>query len=168
MKSVTSSRRARAVGSTKETHMALTSVSVLEHQQLEQLEPTRRQLIRPFWIVGAFLMMLDGLTTYIALTYHADQGAREGNPIGVWAIEHLGVAGMCTAKVLIGVAMMWRLAAAADRGHRIAWLNRGLNLRNRPEWKVRRNAAWTLAFSVVLMGVVVGNNLRAIVTLWNQ
>jgi hypothetical protein len=149
--------------------MALTSVSVLEHQQLEQqLEPTRRQLIRPFWIVGAFLMMLDGLTTYIALTYHADQGAREGNPIGVWAIEHLGVAGMCTAKVLIGVAMMWRLAAAADRGHRIAWLNRGLNLRNRPEWKVRRNAAWTLAFSVVLMGVVVGNNLRAIVTLWGE
>jgi hypothetical protein len=33
---------------------------------------------------------------------------------------------------------------------------------------VRRNAAWTLAFSVVLMGVVVGNNLRAIVTLWGQ
>ena len=75
---------------------------------------------------------------------------------------------MCIAKVLIGVAMMWRLAAAADHGHRLRLLNRGLTFRNRPEWKVRRNAAWTLAFSVVLMGVVVGNNLRAIVSLATQ
>lgn len=131
-------------------------------------EPTFRQLLRPFWFVGALLMMLDGLTTYIALTFFADEGAREGNPIGVWAIEHLGIAGMCTVKVLIGVAMMWRLAATADRGHRSKWMNRGIFLRERPEWKVRRNAAWALAFSLVLMGVVVGNNIRAIVTLWNR
>jgi hypothetical protein len=128
-------------------------------------EPTHRQILRPFWFVGALMMMLDGLTTYIALTFHAEQGAREANPIAVWAIEHLGVAGMCIVKVLIGVAMMWRLAATADRGHRVAWLNRGLLLRKRPSWKVRRNAAWTLAFSLVLMGVVVGNNLRAIISL---
>jgi hypothetical protein len=63
-------------------------------------EPTFRQLLRPFWFVGALLMMLDGLTTYIALTFFAEEGAREGNPIGVWAIEHLGVAGMCTAQGL--------------------------------------------------------------------
>jgi Domain of unknown function (DUF5658) len=130
-------------------------------------EPTYRQLLRPFWFVGALLMMLDGLTTYLALTYHADRGAREGNPLAAWAIEHIGVAGMCTVKVLIGVAVMWRLAAAADRGHRISWLNRTIFLRERPMWKVRRNAAWTLAFSLVLMGIVVGNNIRAIVTLWN-
>lgn len=129
-------------------------------------EPTARQILRPFWFVGALLMMLDGLTTYIALTHFGDAGAREGNPLAVWAIEHLGVAGMCTAKVLIGVVVMWRLAATADRGHRIGWLNRGLTLRKRPRWKVQRNAAWTLAFSVVLMGIVVGNNIRAIVGLW--
>ncbi len=127
--------------------------------------PTHRQILRPFWFVGALMMMLDGLTTYLALTFHADSGAREGNPIAVWAIEHLGLAGMCTVKVLIGVAMMWRLAATADRGHKIAWLNRGLLLRKRPLWQVRRNAAWTLAFSLVLMGMVVGNNLRAIISL---
>ena len=40
-----------------------------------------------------------------------------------------------------------------------------LLLQKRPEWKVRRNAAWALAFSVLLMGVVVGNNLRAIISL---
>ncbi len=131
-------------------------------------EPTYRQIIRPFWFTGALLMMLDGLTTWIALTLHADAGAREGNPIAVWAIDHIGVAGMCTVKVLIGVAMMWRLATTAERGHKFAWLNRGLLLRERPSWKVRRNAAWALAFSLFLMGVVVGNNLRAIISLSAQ
>lgn len=126
---------------------------------------TSRQMLRPFWLAGALLMLLDGLTTYIALTWHADAGAREGNPLGVWAIEHLGVAGMCTLKVLIGVAMVWRLAVTAERGHKYDWMNRGLLLQKRPEWKVRRNAAWALAFSVLLMGVVVGNNIRAIISL---
>lgn len=130
-------------------------------------EPTARQLLRPFWFVGALLMMLDGLTTYIALEYFGNDGAREGNPIGVWVIDQIGVAGMCAGKVLIGVLMMWSLAATADHGHRVEWLNRGLRGR-RPRWKVQRNAAWTLAFSLVLMGVVVGNNLRAIVSLWGQ
>jgi hypothetical protein len=128
-------------------------------------QPTHRQLLRPFWFVGALMMMLDGLTTYFALTFHADSGAREGNPIAVWAMEHIGVTGACIAKVLIGVAMMWRLAAAADHGHKYTWLNRGLLFRKRPLWKIRRNAAWALAFSLVLMGVVVGNNLRTIINL---
>jgi len=124
---------------------------------------TTRQMLRPFWLVGALLMMLDGLTTYIALTVHHDDGAREGNPIAQWAIDHIGVGGMCAAKVLIGVVMMWRLAATAERGHRYEWMNRDLLLRRRPAWKVRRGAAWALAFSVLLMGVVVGNNVRAII-----
>lgn len=53
----------------------------------------------------------------------------------------------------------------AERGHKHDWMNRSLLLRPRPEWKVRRNAAWALAFSVLLMGVVVGNNVRAILSL---
>lgn len=145
----------------------ITTERSITDDQVER-EPTARQLLRPFWFVGALLMMLDGLTTYLALTYHADAGAREGNPLGVWAIDHLGLEGMCIAKVLIGVAMMWRLAATADRGHRWRFLNRGLLFRKRPIWVVRRNAAWTLAFSLVLMGVVVGNNLRAIASLATQ
>ena len=139
--------------------MTVVSQSIVEQQ------PTHRQLLRPFWFVGALMMMLDGLTTYIALTFHKDDGAREGNPLAVWAIDHLGVTGMCVVKVLIGVAMMWRLAATAERGHRVSWMNRSLLLQKRPLWKVQRNAAWTLAFSLVLMGVVVGNNIRAIVSL---
>jgi hypothetical protein len=139
--------------------MTVVSATAVEQQ------PTYRQLIRPFWFVGALMMMLDGLTTYIALTFHAENGAREGNPLAVWAIDHIGVPGMCTVKVLIGVTMMWRLAATAERGHRVGWLNRSLFLRKRPLWKVQRNAAWTLAFSLVLMGIVVGNNIRAILSL---
>ena len=131
-------------------------------------EPSYRQLLRPFWFVGALLMMLDALTTYIALTYHSDSGAREGNPIGEWAIDQLGVPGMCIAKTLIGVLMMWRLATTAERGHKFAFLNRSLLMRRRPSWKVRRNAAWALAFSLVLMGVVVGSNLRTIISLSMQ
>lgn len=131
-------------------------------------EPTAREILRPFWFFGALLMMLDGVTTYIALTFFADAGAREANPLAVWAIEHVGVAGMCTIKVLVGVVMMWRLAATADRAHRTEWLNRSLLLRRRPRWKVQRNAAWALAFSVVLMGIVVGSNIHAIVTLWTS
>jgi hypothetical protein len=130
-----------------------------------EAEPTSRQLLRPFWVFGATLMMLDGLTTYLALELYSDQGAREGNPLAVWAIEHLGVAGMCATKVVIGTFMMWRLAVTADHGHPFRWMNRGLTLRERPRWKVRRNASWALAFSVMLMGVVVGNNLRALVAL---
>ena len=131
-------------------------------------EPTAREILRPFWFFGALLMMLDGVTTYIALTFFADAGAREANPLAGWAIEHVGVAGMCTIKVLVGVVMMWRLAATADRAHRTEWLNRSLLLRRRPRWKVQRNAAWALAFSVVLMGIVVGSNIHAIVTLWTS
>lgn len=142
----------------------MTSISTTGSER----QPTSRQLLRPFWFVGALMMMLDGLTTYIALTFHADSGAREGNPIAVWAIEQIGVAGMCIVKVLIGVAMMWRLATTAERGHKFTWLNRGLLLRERPTWKVRRSAAWALAFSLVLMGIVVGNNLRAIISLSAQ
>lgn len=136
--------------------------------RLDEPELTLRQVVRPFWFVGALLMMLDGLTTYVALTFLHDRGAREGNPIAVWTIDRIGVTGMCVLKVLIGVTMMWRLAAAADRGHRFGLLNRGISGRRRPLWKVRRNAAWTLAFSLVLMGVVVGNNVRAIATLWTS
>ena len=60
--------------------MTVVSATAVEQQ------PTYRQLIRPFWFVGALMMMLDGLTTYIALTFHTENGAREGNPLAVWAI----------------------------------------------------------------------------------
>jgi hypothetical protein len=122
--------------------------------------------VRPFWLAGAFLMMMDGLTTYLALTMSGDgYGAREGNPVMAHLVEVIGLAGMCVVKGMIGVCMVWRLAAIADHGHRWEWMNRGLLFRPRPLWKVQRSATWALAFTLVLMGVVVGNNLRAVLTL---
>jgi hypothetical protein len=118
--------------------------------------------IRPFLLAGALLMMLDGLTTYLALQHVAD--AREANPIGVWAIDTVGLAGMCVAKGIVGVWCVWRLACVAERGHKWEWMNRSLLLRPKPAWKVQRSAIWTLAFTVTLMGVVVGNNLNVIVS----
>ena len=119
-------------------------------------------LVRPFWLAGAFLMMMDGLTTYVALTLGTDEQVREGNPVAVHAIHTLGLPAMCALKGVIGVAMVWRLAAISVRGHRYAWMNRDLLFRVRPVWKVQRSAAWCLALTLVLMGVVVGNNLHAI------
>ncbi len=97
----------------------MTTISTTNLSTTVEREPTYRQILRPFWFVGALMMMLDGLTTYIALTLHADAGAREGNPIAVWAMEHIGVAGTCTLKVLIGVAMMWRLGPGPGRGRNV-------------------------------------------------
>ena len=125
-----------------------------------------RSFIRPFWLVGATLMVADAVTTYLALSALGPSG--EGNPLAVWAIEHFTLAGMCIAKAIIGVLMVYRLAVLTDRGHRFEWMSR---LRPRfwkgavEEWRVRRSAAWALAFTCLLMGLVVGNNIRAVLTL---
>lgn len=124
--------------------------------------------VRPFWLAGAFLMAMDGLTTYLALTLTSEShGAREANPVAVFAIDHIGLPAMCILKGVIGIICVWRLAAVAERGHRYAWMNRDLLFRPRPVWKVQRSATYALAFTLVLMGVVVGNNVRAVLTLGN-
>jgi hypothetical protein len=123
-----------------------------------------RSVIRPFWLAGAALMAADGVTTYVALSAFPE-GAREGNPLGVWVIDQIGLAGMCALKILIGVLLVYRLAVISERGHRFTWMNRSLFLRKQPVEKVQRHAVWALCFSVVLMGIVVGNNIRAIVGL---
>lgn len=125
---------------------------------------TIRQIIRPFWFIGALLMLADGLTTYYALKMFSDNGVREGNPIGVYAMNHIGIAGTCGLKVVIGVFCVWRLAVIAERGHKWKWMNYNL-LGQRPLWKIQRSAIWALAFTVFVMGLVVGSNLRTIVAL---
>lgn len=127
-----------------------------------------RAMLRPFWFVGALLMMLDSLTTWIALTMAKNVSginAREANPIAVYVIDHLGLSGMCILKAIIGVLCIWRLAAVADHGHRWAWM-----YKIRPFWwkgpvsleRVQVSGAYCLALSIMIMGIVVGNNLKAI------
>ena len=122
--------------------------------------------IRPFWFAGAFLMAADGVSTYLALTLSSGtHAAREGNPVMASLVGVIGLAGVCILKGIIGIAMVWRLAAISERGHRYAWMNRDLLFRPRPLWRIQRSATWALAFTLVLMGVVVGNNVRAVLTL---
>lgn len=123
------------------------------------MDRTTRRLL---WIVGATLMLLDGLTTWAALTLITN--AREANPLGVWAIDNLTLAGMCAVKVLIGVVMVWRLAAVSEHGHRYDWMNRNLIFRRIPIDKVKRGAGRSLIFTVVLMSFVVTNNAIIIAT----
>lgn len=127
-----------------------------------------RMVLRPMWWIGAALMTADAVTTWLAFDYAASLGleAREGNPIAVWAVEHLGVTGMCVLKALIGIVMVHRLTLIADRGHRIRFLNR-LHLTfwqgPKPLWQVQRSAVWMLALTLLVMGLVVGNNIRALI-----
>jgi len=120
-----------------------------------------RGRIRTLWLAGATLMMLDGVTTYLALS--AVTGAREGNPVGVWAISHMGLAYMCIAKILIGILMVYRLTLVADRGHRFTWLSRNLLFKRVSKEKAQRGAYRSLIFTVVLMSLVVLNNSVIIV-----
>lgn len=55
---------------------AATAIANTDPGTDDERQPTMRQMLRPFWFVGALLMMLDGLTTYIALSRHSEQGAR--------------------------------------------------------------------------------------------
>jgi hypothetical protein len=118
-------------------------------------------LLRALWLTGATLMMLDGLTTYLALSHV--EGAREANPIGVWAIDHFGLAGMCALKGVIGVLCVWRLVRVANRGHRLAVLDRGWRFQRLEPARVMTGARRALWFTAFLMTAVVLNNTVAIV-----
>jgi hypothetical protein len=124
------------------------------------VELTVRQIIRPFWLIGAFLMMMDGLTTYFALS--GTEGAREGNPIMAAVMGAIGLALTCGLKGVIGILMVYRLAVISERGHRYEWMNRSVFLRKQSLTKVRKHAAYALAFTVLIMGMVVGNNLNVV------
>ena len=117
-------------------------------------------LLRALWLTGATLMMLDGLSTYLALSHV--EGAREANPLGVWAVEQIGLAGMCAVKGVIGVLCVWRLVRRADRGARWAWASRDWRLRLVPAHVVMRGARRAMWFTVALMTLVVANNFLAV------
>lgn len=129
-----------------------------------------RPFVRPLWIFGSLLMMLDGLTTYLGLTaIEEGDDVREVNPLMSWGIEHLTLEGAVVAKGVIGIASIWILACAADHGRRWPWANRGLLMwKRQPVWKVQRASFWVLAFSIMITAIVVGNNVRSVVMLYSR
>lgn len=119
---------------------------------------TVKQAVRPMWLLGAFLMMMDALTTYLAFTWPG-MVAVEANPLVNAGFATIGVAGTMVLKALIGIGSVALLAYRSERGRffRPVLFHRVSNDR------VRQVAIYTLAFTVLIMGLVVGNNLRALI-----
>lgn len=120
-------------------------------------------LLRSLWLTGASLMMLDALTTYLALTYIA--GAQEVMPLMAYLSHEYGLAVSCAFKFVLGTLMVWRLVRIADRGHPFLghWLDYSLLRRRWLElWEVQRSGKRMLYLTVGLMALVVGNNSIAI------
>jgi hypothetical protein len=59
------------------------------------------------WLVGMVFAILDVVTTWYALT---ELGMREGNPVGTWAIQHLGLDRALALRIIIGAAVLGAIA----------------------------------------------------------
>ena len=51
------------------------------------------------WLVGMVFAIVDAITTWYALTV---LDMHEGNPVGTWAIEHLGLSRALALRIIIG------------------------------------------------------------------
>lgn len=127
------------------------------------MELTVQQLVRPLWVLVAATMMVDALTTGLAFTMLAQYDPREANPVFVWLFDRIGVVAAMTLKAVVGVVTVWFLARRAanvtGKGD-----GRGmLFIRKLPRWKIQRDAVWTMAVMFLVMGLVCGNNIRAVI-----
>jgi hypothetical protein len=53
------------------------------------------------WLIGMVFAIIDALTTWYALTVLK---MHEGNPVGTWAIDHLGLSRALALRIIIGAA----------------------------------------------------------------
>jgi hypothetical protein len=72
------------------------------------------------WLVGMVFAIVDALTTWYALTV---LDMHEGNPIGTWAIDHVGLSRALALRVIIGAAVLgliaWGCVAPVPRHRRM-------------------------------------------------
>jgi hypothetical protein len=72
------------------------------------------------WVVGMMFAIVDALTTWYALT---TLGMHEGNPVGTWAIDHLGLSRALALRIIIGAAVLgliaWGCVAPVPRHRRM-------------------------------------------------
>jgi len=59
------------------------------------------------WVNGMLFAIVDALTTWYALTVLQ---MHEGNPVGTWAIEHLGLSRALALRIIIGAAVLGAIA----------------------------------------------------------
>ena len=72
------------------------------------------------WLVGMVFAIVDALTTWYALTALS---MHEGNPVGTWAIDHLGLSRALALRIIIGAAVLgliaWGCVAPVPRHRRM-------------------------------------------------
>jgi hypothetical protein len=72
------------------------------------------------WLVGMAFAFVDVLTTWYAITALK---MHEGNPLGTWAIEHLGLSRALALRIIIGAAVLgliaWGCVAPVPRYRRM-------------------------------------------------
>ena len=72
------------------------------------------------WLVGMVFAIIDALTTWYALTV---LDMHEGNPVGTWAIDHIGLSRALALRVIIGAAVLgliaWGCVAPVPRHRRM-------------------------------------------------
>jgi len=59
------------------------------------------------WLVGMMFAIVDALTTWYALTILR---MHEGNPVGTWAIDHLGLSRALALRVIVGAGVLGLIA----------------------------------------------------------
>ena len=131
-------------------------------------------LARSLFVVGAALSAGDGLTTWLVIRRRGI--GVEGSPWMAAAMGAVGPGVICTARVVVGVVSFWVLArhlvglhlwASARRRRRLTrWEGAGLRRLDRI-WRGwdRHSPSIELALAVLVTGLVVGNNLRAVASL---
>jgi hypothetical protein len=96
------------------------------------------------WLVGMLFAIVDALTTWYALSVLE---MHEGNPVGTWAIENLGLSWALALRVLLGAAVLgliaWGCVAPVPRHRRM----------------VHRACRGLLVGALVLWGVVAASNV---------
>ena len=100
------------------------------------------------WLVGMVFAIVDVLTTWYALTA---LGMHEGNPVGTWAIDNLGLSRALALRIIIGAAVLgliaWGCVAPLPRHRRM----------------VHRACRGLLIGALVLWGIVALSNTLQIV-----
>jgi hypothetical protein len=95
------------------------------------------------WLIGMVFAIVDALTTWYALT---TLDMHEGNPVGTWAIDHLGLSRALALRIIIGAVVLgviaWGCVAPVPR-------HRGM---------VHRACRWLLVGALVLWGFVALSN----------
>jgi hypothetical protein len=96
------------------------------------------------WLIGMVFAIVDALTTWYALTV---LDMHEGNPVGIWAIDHLGLSRALALRVIIGAVVLgliaWGCVAPVPRHRHM----------------VHRACRWLMVGALVLWGFVAVSNV---------